>query len=112
MRHPKTNRFREEYNPAFPEVGVKRKVLRSAALLLALCITVVALAQTSAPVSAQVTMIRAGSLIDGTSNSARRNVIITILGNTITDVADGSAFSSDRKSTRLNSSHLGISYAA
>src|ERR1035438_588361 len=83
MRHPKTNRFRAEYNPAFPEVGVKHKVLRPAALLLALCITVVALAQKSAPVSAPVTMIRAGALIDGTSNSARRNVIITILGNTI-----------------------------
>jgi len=38
--------------------------------------------------TAAITVIRAGSLIDGISNSPRRNVIITIRGNTITDVAD------------------------
>ena len=36
-------------------------------------------------------MIRAGVLIDGVSNSARRDVLITIRGNTITDVVDGMA---------------------
>ena len=39
---------------------------------------------------APVTLIRAGTLIDGVSGAARRDVIITIRGNTITDVsADG-----------------------
>ena len=45
-------------------------------------------AQTIAP-APPVTVIRAGVLIDGVSNSPRRNVVITIRGNTITDVADG-----------------------
>jgi imidazolonepropionase-like amidohydrolase len=37
-----------------------------------------------------VTVIRAGVLIDGVSNSARRNQLITIHGNSISDVANGS----------------------
>jgi len=49
-------------------------------------------AQKNAPALASVTVIRAGALIDGVSGSARRDQIITIRGNTITDVADaGSA---------------------
>ena len=36
-------------------------------------------------------MIRAGTLIDGVSNSPRRNVIVTIRGNNITDVGDAGA---------------------
>ncbi|HLX85756.1 MAG TPA: amidohydrolase family protein [Terriglobales bacterium] len=43
----------------------------------------------SASATAPVTMIRAGTLIDGVSGTARRNVVITIRGNLITDVADG-----------------------
>lgn len=39
--------------------------------------------------SAPVTIIKAGFLIDGVSATARRNVIITIRGNKIGDVADG-----------------------
>jgi len=38
-----------------------------------------------------VIVIRAGTLIDGVSNSPRRNVIVTIRGNTITDVGDAGA---------------------
>jgi imidazolonepropionase-like amidohydrolase len=46
--------------------------------------------QKSAPAPpVTVTMIRAGTLIDGISGSARRNVMITIRGNMIADVADG-----------------------
>src|SRR5580658_7087999 len=45
-------------------------------------------AQNSAPTVAPVTVIRAGVLIDGVSGSARRDVVITIRGNMITDVAD------------------------
>lgn len=46
-------------------------------------------AQMSAPAPASLTMIRAGTLIDGVSGFARHDVIITIRGNLITDVRDG-----------------------
>jgi imidazolonepropionase-like amidohydrolase len=46
-------------------------------------------AQKSAVVPASITVIRAGVLIDGVSASARRDVIITIRGNIVTDVVDG-----------------------
>ena len=48
-------------------------------------------AQKGASVGATVTVIRAGVLIDGVSGSARRDQVITIRGNVITDVADGGA---------------------
>ncbi|MGA3107483.1 MAG: amidohydrolase family protein [Terriglobales bacterium] len=46
-------------------------------------------AENAPPVPGPVTMIRAGVLIDGVSNTPRRNVVITVRGNVITDVADG-----------------------
>ncbi len=46
-------------------------------------------AENASAASGPVTMIRAGVLIDGVSNTPRRNVIITVRGNVITDVADG-----------------------
>ena len=45
-------------------------------------------AQKNASMPAPVTVIRAGVLIDGVSASPRHNVVITIRGNTITDVVD------------------------
>lgn len=45
-------------------------------------------AQKSAVAPESVTVIRAGSLIDGIAGSARRDVIITIRGNIITDVSE------------------------
>ena len=66
---------------------------RSLAILFVLLISVwfsSGWAQT--PVNAPITVIRAGALIDGESNAPRRNAIITIRGNMITDIADaGSA---------------------
>jgi imidazolonepropionase-like amidohydrolase len=57
-----------------------------------LCLASVTWGQQDAPVLKPMTVIRAGTLIDGVSNSARRNIAITIRGNTITEVADaGSA---------------------
>jgi imidazolonepropionase-like amidohydrolase len=56
-----------------------------------LCLTSVSLAQKDGPVLKNFTVIRAGALIDGVSDTARRNVIITIRGNMITDVADASS---------------------
>jgi imidazolonepropionase-like amidohydrolase len=55
------------------------------------CLASLAWCQQDAPVLKPLTVIRAGTLIDGTSNSARRNVIITIRGNVITDVADAAS---------------------
>ena len=66
-------------------------------VLLASLVSVVALisegwAQENAPVLKPMTVIRAGALIDGVSNSVLRNPVITIRGNVITGVADaGSA---------------------
>jgi hypothetical protein len=75
---------RKEYNPAFPEVAVKRWI----ALLSVLWLISASWAQKNAPALAPVTVIRAGVLIDGVSGSARRDQVITIRGNTITEVAD------------------------
>src|SRR6266436_4377925 len=47
--------------------------------------------QSSASSAAQVTVIRAGSLIDGLSGSPRKNQLIFVRGNRIEKVADGSA---------------------
>jgi len=80
----------KEYNPAFPEVAVKRWIVFLAALVSLLWMVSASWAQKSAP--APVTIIRAGVLIDGVSDSPRRDVIITIRGNKITDVADGGKF--------------------
>lgn len=48
-------------------------------------------AQNSAPGSAPLTVIRAGTLIDGTSDTAKKNQLIFVRGEHIEKVADGSA---------------------
>jgi imidazolonepropionase-like amidohydrolase len=48
-------------------------------------------AQNNPSNTSPVIVIRAGTLIDGVSNSPRRNVIVTIRGNNITDVGDAGA---------------------
>jgi len=50
-----------------------------------------ALAQSPAPSAERVTVIRAGSLIDGTSESPRKSQLIFVRGNRIEKVADASA---------------------
>jgi imidazolonepropionase-like amidohydrolase len=64
-------------------------VKRSLVSLGVLWLISVSWAQKSAPGAAPVTIIRAGSLIDGVSGSARHDVVITIRGNVITDVSEG-----------------------
>src|SRR6266852_5001271 len=60
--------------------------------LFAVCLTVsVVYAQTNAPASAALTVIRAGTLIDGTSDAPRKNQLIFVQGNKIEKVADSSA---------------------
>jgi imidazolonepropionase-like amidohydrolase len=48
-------------------------------------------AQSSAPVSTKLTVIRAGTLLDGTSDAARKNQLIFVRGNHIEKVSDASA---------------------
>src|SRR6266446_6679739 len=47
--------------------------------------------QSTAPVSTQLTVIRAGALLNGTSEAARKNQLIFVRGNRIEKVAEGSA---------------------
>jgi imidazolonepropionase-like amidohydrolase len=81
----------EEYNPAFPEITVNRRLVLLGTVLSVLGLISVSRAQKSAASPGPVTMIRAGVLIDGVSGTSRRNVMITILGNKITEVSDGGA---------------------
>jgi imidazolonepropionase-like amidohydrolase len=48
-------------------------------------------AQTAAPAAASLTVIRAGTLIDGSSNTPRKNQLIFVRGERIEKVLDGSA---------------------
>jgi imidazolonepropionase-like amidohydrolase len=66
-------------------------------LFLALCMTLIAVVQAASQTNstgataATLTVIRAGSLIDGTSDAARKNQLIFIRGERIEKVADASA---------------------
>jgi imidazolonepropionase-like amidohydrolase len=68
---------------------MKNKVL-VAVVLLILSARVI-LAQSPVPVSTQLTIIRAGTLLDGASDAARKNQLIFVRGNRIEKVAEGSA---------------------
>ena len=48
-------------------------------------------AQTSGPVLRPLTIVKAGTLIDGVSNTARRDQVITIRGNVISEIANASS---------------------
>jgi imidazolonepropionase-like amidohydrolase len=66
-------------------------------VLMVLCITLItaahAISQTSSAAASHValTVIRAGSLIDGTSDTARKNQLIFVRGERVEKVADASA---------------------
>ena len=61
------------------------------------------LAQNAAPTTA--TVIKAGVLIDGVSNSIRRDQVITIRGNVISDVTDAAAARIPPDATVIDLSH-------
>jgi imidazolonepropionase-like amidohydrolase len=52
------------------------------------CLMAVCCAQDNGPVLKPLTIIRAGTLLDGLSDTVRHNQVITIRGNIITEVAD------------------------
>ena len=56
-----------------------------------ICMASLALAQKGGPSVRPVTVIRAGVLIDGMSNSVRRNQVITIRDNVIAEVGDAAS---------------------
>jgi imidazolonepropionase-like amidohydrolase len=60
-------------------------------LLTAVCAASVSWSRANPPAAKPVTVIRAGALIDGESNSARRNQVIVIRGNQIVEVSDAAA---------------------
>ena len=61
------------------------------ALLMLACAVSTGWAQNSGPVLKPLTVIRAGVLIDGESNSPRRNQVIIIRGNQIVEVSDAAS---------------------
>jgi imidazolonepropionase-like amidohydrolase len=71
---------------------VKHWIVLLVSLLSLLSLRSASWAQKNTLPLAPATVIRAGVLIDGVSPSAHRDVIITIRGNIITDVADGRGF--------------------
>jgi imidazolonepropionase-like amidohydrolase len=74
---------------AVEERFMKRSIL---CLAVSLILSVVGLrAQTAAPSDASLTVIRAGTLIDGASDAPRKNQLIFVRGERIEKVTDGSA---------------------
>jgi imidazolonepropionase-like amidohydrolase len=74
---------------AVEERFMKRSIL---CLAVSLILSVVGLrAQTAAPSDASLTVIRAGTLIDGASDALRKNQLIFVRGERIEKVTDGSA---------------------
>ncbi len=70
---------------------MKRWIVLLSALQSVLWLISVSWAQKSAPLLEPVTVIRAGVLIDGVSNSPRRDQVITIRAGRITDVSDAAS---------------------
>src|SRR5271169_6533334 len=60
-------------------------------LLTFLCFSYLSWAQAQGPVLKPFTVIKAGTLIDGVSNTARHDQLITIRGNVITEIANASS---------------------
>src|SRR5713226_4300092 len=67
-----------------------KKNIVFAILSLTFCASTVR-SQSSTPSAEQVTVIRAGSLIDGSNSSPRKNQLIFVRGNRIENVTEGSA---------------------
>src|SRR5260370_31214787 len=71
--------------------GKLMKKTVAVAILSLISTLTTALAQSPASPAERVTVIRAGSLIDGTSGSPRKSQLIFVRGNRIEKVADASA---------------------
>ena len=60
-------------------------------LLTLLCCSFLSSAQTAGPVLKPLTIIKAGTLIDGVSNTVRHDQVITIRGNVVVEVANAAS---------------------
>ena len=76
--------------------------------LAVLCCCSLGWAQGASPVLKPLTFVKAGVLIDGVSNTARRDQIITIRGNAITEVADAHSVDIPPGSTVINLSQATV----
>ena len=65
-------------------------------------------AQSEGPVLKALTVIRAGRLIDGASNAARRDQVIIVRGNVITEVSDAAAANIPADATIIDLSHATV----
>lgn len=74
-------------------MNVRRTKKDRFAVMILVCLIAACGAQSAGQQSKPVTVIRAGALIDGVSNTVRRNLVITIRGNLITEVADAASAS-------------------
>src|SRR5436305_15116378 len=75
-------------------------------LAFAACLALLLVADlSSAQTPGKLTVIRAGTLIDGTSDASRRNQLVFVRGDRIEEIADGSAqIPADAKVVDLSSS--------
>jgi len=81
---------------------------RRIAALGVLCLGSLCWGQNDGPALKPLTVIRAGGLIDGVSNSVRRDQVITIRGNVITDVAAASSASIPAAATVIDLSQATV----
>jgi imidazolonepropionase-like amidohydrolase len=83
-------------------------VKRWIALLSVVCLAALSWAQSEGPVLKSLTVIRAGTLIDGVSNSARRDQLIIIRGNVIAEISDAATANIPSGATTIDLSHATV----
>jgi imidazolonepropionase-like amidohydrolase len=83
-------------------------VKRWIALLSVVCLAALSWAQSEGPVLKPLTVIRAGTLIDGLSNSARRDQVIIVRGNVIAEVSDAAAAKIPTDATVIDLAHATV----
>jgi imidazolonepropionase-like amidohydrolase len=83
-------------------------VKRWIALLAVVGLAVGSAAQKEGPMLKPLTVIRVGTLIDGVSNSARRDQIIVVRGNVIAEVSDAASAHIPADATILDLSHATV----
>jgi len=83
-------------------------VNRWSALLSVVSLAAVSWAQSEGPVLKPLTVIRAGTLIDGVSNSPRRDQVIVVRGDVIAEVSDAASANIPAGATIIDLSHATV----
>ena len=81
---------------------------RWSALLSVVSLAAVSWAQSEGPVLKPLTVIRAGTLIDGVSNSPRRDQVIVVRGDVIAEVSDAASANIPAGATIIDLSHATV----